>query len=241
MASLNPCMKDSIVYSLIYNCVEVRLRNHNFNIFLCPNLSVLFNFELEEILVPVFQAFQTLTTNDFTNGISWIFSQYFFGMKSSISEDNISDEISNFGQIIFSKSISWSLILAFIEFGNELALYCAEQISMGAVGKTVTSITSFISIHLLPWIEENGSWIQFTHYISGTSSMENLVMVTGLMAFLTISSCCTQGVKRNKFSRARCECGKQIPRKRRRGKRTNVNRRKMKEIENAKKTSFPTC
>ncbi|NXL85650.1 B2CL1 protein, partial [Alectura lathami] len=62
---------------------------------------------------------------------------------------------------LFRDGVNWGRIVAFFSFGGALCVESVDKEMRVLVGRIVTWMTTYLTDHLDPWIQENGGWERF--------------------------------------------------------------------------------
>ncbi|XP_008933775.1 PREDICTED: bcl-2-like protein 1, partial [Merops nubicus] len=59
---------------------------------------------------------------------------------------------------LFRDGVNWGRIVAFFSFGGALCVESVDKEMRVLVGRIVSWMTTYLTDHLDPWIQENGGW-----------------------------------------------------------------------------------
>uniref|UniRef100_A0A8C4W8N7 Bcl-2-like protein 1 n=1 Tax=Gopherus evgoodei TaxID=1825980 RepID=A0A8C4W8N7_9SAUR len=62
---------------------------------------------------------------------------------------------------LFRDGVNWGRIVAFFSFGGALCVESVDKEMQVLVGRIVSWMTTYLTDHLDPWIQENGGWERF--------------------------------------------------------------------------------
>ncbi|XP_067324379.1 bcl-2-like protein 1 [Anolis sagrei] len=62
---------------------------------------------------------------------------------------------------LFHDGVNWGRIVAFFSFGGALCVESVDKEMQGLVGRIASWMTTYLTEHLDPWIQENGGWERF--------------------------------------------------------------------------------
>ncbi|XP_033009741.1 bcl-2-like protein 1 [Lacerta agilis] len=62
---------------------------------------------------------------------------------------------------LFRDGVNWGRIVAFFSFGGALCVESVDKEMRVLVGRIVSWMTTYLTDHLDPWIQENGGWERF--------------------------------------------------------------------------------
>lgn len=61
---------------------------------------------------------------------------------------------------LFRDGVNWGRIVAFFSFGGALCVESVDKEMRVLVGRVVSWMTTYLTDHLDPWIQENGGWVR---------------------------------------------------------------------------------
>ncbi|XP_010222578.1 PREDICTED: bcl-2-like protein 1 [Tinamus guttatus] len=61
---------------------------------------------------------------------------------------------------LFRDGVNWGRIVAFFSFGGALCVESVDKEMRVLVGRIVAWMTTYLTDHLDPWIQENGGWVR---------------------------------------------------------------------------------
>lgn len=61
---------------------------------------------------------------------------------------------------LFRDGVNWGRIVAFFSFGGALCVESVDKEMRVLVGRIVSWMTTYLTDHLDPWIQENGGWVR---------------------------------------------------------------------------------
>lgn len=61
---------------------------------------------------------------------------------------------------LFRDGVNWGRIVAFFSFGGALCVESVDKEMQVLVGRIVSWMTTYLTDHLDPWIQENGGWVR---------------------------------------------------------------------------------
>ncbi|XP_050763569.1 bcl-2-like protein 1 [Gymnogyps californianus] len=63
---------------------------------------------------------------------------------------------------LFRDGVNWGRIVAFFSFGGALCVESVDKEMRVLVGRVVSWMTTYLTDHLDPWIQENGGWVRIS-------------------------------------------------------------------------------
>lgn len=73
---------------------------------------------------------------------------------------------------LFRDGVNWGRIVAFFSFGGALCVESVDKEMRVLVGRIVAWMTTYLTDHLDPWIQENGGWERFVDLYGNDAAAE---------------------------------------------------------------------
>ncbi|XP_071616163.1 bcl-2-like protein 1 [Heliangelus exortis] len=73
---------------------------------------------------------------------------------------------------LFRDGVNWGRIVAFFSFGGALCVESVDKEMRVLVGRIVSWMTTYLTDHLDPWIQENGGWERFVDLYGNDAAAE---------------------------------------------------------------------
>lgn len=73
---------------------------------------------------------------------------------------------------LFHDGVNWGRIVAFFSFGGALCVESVDKEMRVLVGRIVSWMTTYLTDHLDPWIQENGGWERFVDLYGNNAAAE---------------------------------------------------------------------
>ncbi|KAM6339811.1 bcl-2-like protein 1 isoform 1-T6 [Alca torda] len=73
---------------------------------------------------------------------------------------------------LFRDGVNWGRIVAFFSFGGALCVESVDKEMRVLVGRIVSWMTTYLTDHLDPWIQENGGWERFVDLYGNNAAAE---------------------------------------------------------------------
>ncbi|NWX00049.1 B2CL1 protein, partial [Caloenas nicobarica] len=73
---------------------------------------------------------------------------------------------------LFRDGVNWGRIVAFFSFGGALCVESVDKEMRVLVGRIVSWMTTYLTDHLDPWIQENGGWGRFVDLYGNNAAAE---------------------------------------------------------------------
>ncbi|KAM6298609.1 bcl-2-like protein 1 isoform 1-T1 [Aegotheles albertisi] len=73
---------------------------------------------------------------------------------------------------LFRDGVNWGRIVAFFSFGGALCVESVDKEMRVLVGRIVSWMTTYLTDHLDPWIQDNGGWERFVDLYGNDAAAE---------------------------------------------------------------------